>query len=135
MASSEDVMWQAVEFGTPGSLGYRVVYLDKQGRAMSPWHSIPLLTGVNKYQFLCQSPRGTWARFEAADDEEFNPLRICRVKGKPAHFAENCKWNYGMLPQTWADSALNNEDYGGIPYDGKRRLWFCIEGFEFVNLE
>ncbi|CAI5463889.1 unnamed protein product [Closterium sp. Yama58-4] len=136
--------WTTLEFGAPGTLLYRLLFLDSQYRAFSPWHEIPLFLsaypaadpkapnaippppGVQEnctfeqgLSFLCVTPRGIWANFEVADDENFNPVRLLKRNGRPAHYAENCQWNLGIFTQTWADPAAPNEDLGGMRFDGR----------------
>ncbi|GJP32700.1 hypothetical protein CLOM_g17301 [Closterium sp. NIES-68] len=136
--------WTTLEFGSPGTLLYRLLFLDSQYRAFSPWHDIPLFLsaypaadpkapsaippppGVQEscsfeqgLSFLCVTARGQWANFEVAQDENFNPVRLLKRNGRPAHYAENCQWNLGIFTQTWADPAAPNEELGGIHYDGR----------------
>ncbi|CAI7838725.1 unnamed protein product [Closterium sp. NIES-53] len=139
--------WTTMEFGAPGSLLYRLLFLDKQYRAFSPWHEIPLHAalppsacpspppahgepGLSALSFFCVTPRGTWAKFEIAQDENFTPVRVAERQpgGGPARYAENCQWNLGVLPQTWGDPRAPNEEYGGLPYDGKPVQVFDVSG-------
>ncbi|CAI7923508.1 unnamed protein product [Closterium sp. NIES-53] len=140
MSSSVAPWWTTLEVGPSGTLLYRVLFLDAQYRAFSPWHDIPL--HVSEYpsnaappsasaaagsahpppsglSFLCVTPRGTWATYEVAQDENFNPIRLAKRNAAPAHFAENCHWNLGIFTQTWADPAAANEHLSGLHYDAR----------------
>lgn len=112
-------VYQYMEFGRPGTLHYRMLFLDDTGKEVSPWHSIPLHGRDGLLTFICKSPRGTWAEYEVAEHEEYNPLRIHNRRGCPAHFAENTQWNVGFLPETYGDPDQLNEEYGGLASDGK----------------
>ncbi|GJP72264.1 hypothetical protein CLOP_g3013 [Closterium sp. NIES-67] len=141
MSSSVAPWWTTLEVGPPGTLLYRILFLDSQYRAFSPWHDIPL--HVSEYpstaaapsaaaaaaasahpppsglSFLCVTPRGTWATYEVAQDENFNPIRLAKRNAAPAHFAENCHWNMGVFTQTWADPAAANDHLSGLHYDAR----------------
>ena len=132
--------WSTLEFGAPGTLLYRLLFLDAQFRAFSPWHEISLYakssaTASTSYGFsntllnvICKTPRGLWAKLELAQEENFNPLRLCEKNNRPTHFAENSAWNIGVLPQTYADAKMQKADYGGLPYDGSQLEVFEIGG-------
>ena len=111
--------YQYMEFGRPGTLHYRMLFLDDTGKEVSPWHSIPLHGRDGLLTFICKSPIGTWAEYEVAEDEEYNPLRIRNRRGSPSHFAENTSWNVGFLPETYGDPDQLDEEYGGLALDGK----------------
>ena len=111
---------QTVEFGPPGSLQYRMIFVDPSvGEEVSPLNGVQLYQGTTQLNFICKTPRGYWAEFEAAHDEPCNPLRLRERHRGPSHFAQNARWHLGMLPQTWADGDQVNDQYGGIPYDNR----------------
>ena len=65
--------------GTPGTLGYRVHFFyrnsDGTEKQISPWHDIPLRNPDTSYNFICEIPKWTRAKFEIATDEPFNPIK------------------------------------------------------------
>lgn len=65
--------------GTPGTLGYRVHFFyrnsDGTEKQISPWHDIPLRNPDKSYNFICEIPKWTRAKFEIATDEPFNPIK------------------------------------------------------------
>lgn len=62
---------------------YRIRFYYKQAsgalKSISPWHDVPLYhTGhpdSNIYNFICEIPKWTRAKFEISTGEEFNPIR------------------------------------------------------------
>ncbi|KAG2186967.1 hypothetical protein INT44_003195, partial [Umbelopsis vinacea] len=82
----------------------------KDGKAISPFHDIPLFADADKkiFNMVVEIPRWTNAKIEIATNEYLNPLKQDTKKGK-LRFVRNCFphkgyiWNYGALPQTWED--------------------------------
>eukprot|EP00897_Mesotaenium_endlicherianum_P008758 jgi/Mesen1/7910/ME000420S07042 len=116
--------WKHIDFGAKGTLRYRMLILDKTHREVSAWHQIPLHAGQNQLHCVCKTPKGQWIRYDVAQNEHFNPIRIIELetglwKGRPAHFAENVPWNFGYLPQTFADASSPYDEYGGLPFDDR----------------
>ena len=70
---------------------------------------------VDEEACLGEDSRASGVRRESKADG----LRHRCVQGRPTHFAENAFWNVCMLPQTWADPAISNPEYGGLTYDGR----------------
>ena len=105
--------------GTPGTIEYRIRYYYKQNsgalKPISPWHDIPLHhTGhkhSNIYNFICEIPKWTRAKFEISTGEEFNPIKQ-DVKNGSLRFLKygDYYFNYGCLPQTWEDPKHFSEE-------------------------
>ena len=99
----------SVDFGTAGSLRYRMIFLDEEQKEVSSWDGIPLHSDTSKliFNFVCTTPKGTQARLRFATEEPFHPLHHIENLStrSPAHYAENVRWNYGLLPQTWTTDA------------------------------
>ncbi|GJP52106.1 hypothetical protein CLOM_g11207 [Closterium sp. NIES-68] len=143
----------SIEIGHVGTLTWRQLAVDRDLRLISWWHHVPLHSRDGLLNFVCTTPKGSWIKYEVADDEDFNPLRISQLPAtggldssstfpkavvesgrhdtnpnarynpgtryKPAHFAENTtRFSVGFLPQTYADPAQPNPDYGGLAYLG-----------------
>lgn len=114
----------SIQFGTAGSLPYRMIFLDEEQKQVSPWHGIPLHSDKSNliFNFVCTTPKGTCARLRFATEEPFHPSHHIENLStpSPAHYAENARWNYGLLPQTWTTGALTSsggfaERFGGLP--------------------
>ncbi|CAD2222856.1 inorganic pyrophosphatase [Angomonas deanei] len=117
---------------------YRVQYYFKDletnlVRQISPWHDIPLWvrdpvrtkpenTIANRYNFICEIPKWTRAKFEIATGEPFNPIKQDIKNGVPRFYKHgDMMWNYGAFPQTWESTEVVFEDgaYGdNDPIDG-----------------
>ncbi|CAI5951855.1 unnamed protein product [Closterium sp. NIES-65] len=114
----------SIEIGHVGTLTWRQLAVDRDLRLISWWHHVPLYSRDGLLNFVCATPRGSWIKYEVAQNEEFTPLRISQFPStngysKPAHFAENAtRFTLGFLPQTYADPAQPNPDYGGLAYQG-----------------
>ncbi|KAG2211468.1 hypothetical protein INT46_000292 [Mucor plumbeus] len=103
--------YRSVNVGQPFTAAHRV-YLEKDGKVISPFHDVPLYAEGNKdksvVNMVVEIPRWTNAKVEIAIGEKYNPLKQDIKKGKP-RFVRNCFpfkgyiWNYGALPQTWED--------------------------------
>ncbi|CCD13066.1 unnamed protein product [Trypanosoma congolense IL3000] len=109
------VVMREGEIYTPS---YRVRYFFRdletgEERQVSPWHDIPLYvrdlvrtkpeaTPMNRYNFVCEIPKWTRAKFEIATGEVFNPIKQDIKNGVPRFYKHgDMMWNYGALPQTW----------------------------------
>lgn len=42
------------------------MYFSESGKAISPWHDIPLSAGGNTYNFVCEIPKETSAKMECS---------------------------------------------------------------------
>jgi inorganic pyrophosphatase len=115
---SEVSNWKTIEFGSSGTLGYRMLFLDSEWNELSPWHDIPLSTTSGSFNFICTTPKGCWAEYEFAKEEPFTPIKLSSKNGEPLHYAENLRWNYGFFPQTWCKSSLHTGvELGRLPFD------------------
>ena len=74
-------------------------FQNAASNVISPWHSVPLSAGEGLFNFVCEIPRNTRAKFEVATNEAGNPIKQDSKKGKPRSYAIDILWNYGMLPQ------------------------------------
>lgn len=93
----------------------------------SPWHDIPLhvhdLVRVtpanipsNRYNFICEIPKWTRAKFEIATGEPYNPIKQDMKNGVPRFYKHgDMMWNYGAFPQSWESTAETFE--GGCKGD------------------
>jgi inorganic pyrophosphatase len=94
-------------------LEYRLNFYYKQEnqalKQISPWHDVPLFrVGTNSsaqiYNVICEIPRYTRAKFEAATGELFNPIKQDTQHGKLRYYKHgDIMFNYGFFPQTWED--------------------------------
>lgn len=115
---------------------YRINYYLKdcetgEKRQISPWHDIPLKVKdyiktfenkENKYNFICEIPKWTRAKFEIATEEKYNPIKQDIKNGVPRFYKHgDMMWNYGAFPQTWESTEYDFVDgYKGDndPVDG-----------------
>jgi inorganic pyrophosphatase len=99
--------------GSPGTLEYRLNFYYKQEskalKPISPWHDIPLYrvgsgsTG-QIYNFVCEIPKYTRAKYECSTGEVFNPIKQDTQHGKLRFYKHgDIMFNYGFFPQTWED--------------------------------
>lgn len=110
--------FKTIEFGVPGTLLHRVLFIDKlAGKEISPLHDIPLYRFEDQINFVCTTPRGSWLCVETAENEPLNPLRIQSKEHLPSHYKYNSPWNIGFFPQTWGDEELACEEFGFLPYE------------------
>lgn len=91
---------KTVQFGTKGTLQQRIFFKKNGWYDASPLHDIPLHGPDGLMYFVCTTPKGQWIKYEVGLEETHNPLRVVKNKGKPSHFAQNVKWNYGFFPQS-----------------------------------
>jgi len=89
--------------GAVGTLEYRLKFSDDSGKAISPWHDVPLSAGDGVYNAVFEIPKMTKPKMEVATKEEGNPIAQDEKKGKLRDYHGPIFWNYGMLPQTWED--------------------------------
>ncbi|ORC88600.1 acidocalcisomal pyrophosphatase [Trypanosoma theileri] len=111
---------------------YRVLFHFKdmetgETRQVSPWHDIPLYVRslvrtkpetapMNRYNFICEIPKWTRAKFEIATGEPFNPIKQDIKNGVPRFYKHgDMMWNYGAMPQTWESTDVIFE--GGVHGD------------------
>lgn len=84
------------------SMDFRI-FFSEDGKAISPWHNVPLHNADGTVNFICEIPKETKAKMEVATDEELTPIKQDTKKGKLRDYPYNINWNYGMIPQTWED--------------------------------
>lgn len=103
---------------------YRIKYYFKDMETnekwkISPWHDIPLYIKdfvrtipedipANKYNFICEIPKWTRAKFEISTREKYNPIKQDIKNGVPRFYKHgDMMWNYGAFPQTWESTEIN----------------------------
>lgn len=97
------------QVGAKNTLEYKV-YVEQDGKVVSPFHDIPLYADKenNIFNMVVEIPRWTNAKLEISKEEEMNPIIQDTKKGK-LRFVRNCFphhgyiHNYGAFPQTWED--------------------------------
>jgi inorganic pyrophosphatase len=126
------------ESGEKYTPNYRVHFYFKDMettavKKVSPWHDIPYCVrdlvrttpesvSVTRYNFICEIPKWTRAKFEISTGEAFNPIRQDMKNGVPRFYKHgDMMWNYGAFPQTWESTKI--EFFEGIcgdndPIDG-----------------
>lgn len=69
--------------GAADSEDFRVFLTDASGKAISPWHDVPLYAdeGKGTVNFFCEIPKETSAKMECATDEKTNPIKQDTKKG------------------------------------------------------
>ncbi|KAG0171187.1 Inorganic pyrophosphatase [Apophysomyces sp. BC1034] len=110
------IRYGATSLGKPYTKARRV-YIERDGKIVSPFHDIPLFANEDQtvFNMVVEIPRWTNAKIEIATGEKLNPLKQDIKKGKP-RFVRNCfpykgyVWNYGALPQTWEDPTMVNSE-------------------------
>eukprot|EP00753_Platysulcus_tardus_P015057 PLAT4750.1.p1 GENE.PLAT4750.1~~PLAT4750.1.p1 ORF type:complete len:272 (+),score=70.20 PLAT4750.1:39-854(+) len=124
LASARASVWRAS--GVFGSLQWRAHLEDGEGKPVSAIHDIPLESeaavsdGTPPSRLLhavIEVPRGTSAKMEVLDDEDWNPLAQDSTKdGRPRFYGRPSAVNYGFLPQTWEDPrpAARHEATGAL---------------------
>ncbi|KAJ7755041.1 pyrophosphatase-domain-containing protein [Mycena maculata] len=110
--------------GSPNTPDYRV-FISYNGHILSALHDIPLLPSPNSssddslarddasqltLNMVVEAPRWSSAQMVIAPSEAFAPIRQ-EMRGRRLAYVRNCFphrgfiWNYGALPQTWAEGA------------------------------
>lgn len=91
-------------------------------RQVSPWHDMPLFVRdpvrtkpehmqANRWNFICEIPKWTRAKFEIATGEAYNPIRQDIKDGVPRFYKHgDMMWNYGAMPQTWESTEVVFEE-------------------------
>ncbi|KAG7691924.1 hypothetical protein KL930_002836 [Ogataea haglerorum] len=100
------------QIGAANTLDYKV-YLEKDGKPISPFHDIPLYADESKQilNMVVEVPRWTNAKLEISKEQKLNPIIQDTKKGK-LRFVRNCFphhgyiHNYGAFPQTWEDPTV-----------------------------
>ena len=72
--------------GAADTEDFRVFLTDAAGKAVSPWHDVPLYADEAKgtVNFFCEIPKETSAKMECATDEKTNPIKQDTKKGARA---------------------------------------------------
>jgi len=97
--------------GDEGTESFRRFFLDADGREVSPWHDIPLDTDVDGEKWMVtEIPKMTKPKMEIATKEPVNPIAQDVKKGKLRDYHGPIFWNYGYLPQTWEDPAVEHPE-------------------------
>lgn len=100
--------------GSPGSLEYRVWFEHSVGgktQQISCWHDIPYKNSDGSYNFVCEIPKWTRAKFEIATGEKYNPIKQDTKNGKLRFYTYgDMFFNYGAFPQTWEDPSHISPD-------------------------
>jgi hypothetical protein len=111
------------ETGERATLQFRVNYYYKQPsgalKPLSPWHDIPLCcvgdmdNGSQLFNFICEIPKWTRAKFEIATGEIFNPIKQDVKNGALRYLRYGDQmFNYGAMPQTWEDPKHISDETG-----------------------
>jgi inorganic pyrophosphatase len=112
------------ESGEKFTPNYRVHFHFKdletgEVRLISPWHDIPLRvrdvvrtlpvdSEDNTYNFVCEIPKWTRAKFEICTRERYNPIKQDMKNGVPRFYQHgDMSWNYGAFPQTWESTSVS----------------------------
>lgn len=128
------------ESGVKYEPSYRVNYFFRnlettEIKRISPWHDIPMeirdfvrtigaTEPSNRFNFICEIPKWTRAKFEIATGEQFNPIKQDMKNGVPRFYKHgDMMWNYGAFPQTWESTEVVFE--GGVT--GDKDPIDCIE--------
>ena len=115
------------EVGQKYTLSYRVNFFFRdmettEIRQVSPWHDIPFKVRdlvrttpasipVNRYNFICEIPKWTRAKFEISTTETYNPIKQDMKNGVPRFYKHgDMMWNYGAFPQTWESTDVVFEE-------------------------
>ncbi|KAH3663827.1 hypothetical protein OGAPHI_005230 [Ogataea philodendri] len=104
------------QIGAANTLDYKV-YLEKDGKVISPFHDIPLYADETKQvlNMVVEVPRWTNAKLEISKEQKLNPIIQDTKKGK-LRFVRNCFphhgyiHNYGAFPQTWEDPTVTHPE-------------------------
>jgi inorganic pyrophosphatase len=104
------------------TLEYRLNFYYKNNnqslKPISPWHDIPLhRLGSGEqgqlFNFVCEIPKWTRAKFECATGELYNPIKQDTQHGKLRYYKHgDMMMNYGFFPPTWEDPDVTPADTG-----------------------
>ena len=98
--------FQTRQVGAANTLEYKV-YLEENGKPISPFHDIPLYANEEKtiLNMIVEVPRWTNAKLEISKDIKLNPIIQDTKKGKLRYIH-----NYGAFPQTWEDPNVTHPE-------------------------
>jgi len=96
--------------GSLNTNNYRLFFKDENGKVVSPFHDIPMLSSNDESTFhmVVEVPRWTNAKMEIDTKSKLNPIKQ-DIKNDKLRYVNNCFphhgyiWNYGAIPQTWED--------------------------------
>ncbi|KAI5150918.1 inorganic pyrophosphatase [Enteropsectra breve] len=103
-------MYSVKQVGGIYTMGFKL-YLEKDGKIISPFHDIPLYVNDGDrmvVNVVNEIPRFEMGKFEISKEDEKNPIKQDVKKGN-LRFSKNIypfygyPFNYGALPQTWED--------------------------------
>ncbi|KAJ6601415.1 inorganic diphosphatase [Mycena vulgaris] len=122
MAPADSSSYTSRSVGAPNSPEHSVFVLYN-GHVLSALHDVPLLPGSVPtssndnhddaeliLNMVVEAPRWSSAQMSVTPSEAFAPIRQKR-RGRRLAYVRNCFphrgyiWNYGALPQTWAEGA------------------------------
>lgn len=120
-----NVRWASTSKEFPRPLYFTALDPCAVKRYISPWHEIPLQPAnapAAVFNFICEIPRGSRAKFEIDTSSRYTPIIQDSTKaGLPRSYALDSIVNYGALPQTYEDPAqldpLTNAPGDGDPLD------------------
>ncbi|KAJ7150311.1 inorganic pyrophosphatase [Mycena filopes] len=128
-ANTNTNSYTARSVGAPNTPEHRV-FISYKGHTVSALHDVPLLANPNSddlvsggenttskdseltLNMVVEAPRWSNAQMALAPGEAFAPIRQAQAARKPRRrvaYVRNCFphqgyiWNYGALPQTWAE--------------------------------
>jgi inorganic pyrophosphatase len=85
------------------------LYFYHDNIKISPWHDIPLKNG-DYYNFVCEIPKWSRAKFEINTNNEYNPIVQDKENGKPRFYNwGDTLFNYGAFPKTWENPKFISE--------------------------
>ena len=89
--------FQTRQVGAANTLEYKV-YLEENGKPISPFHDIPLYANEEKtiLNMIVEVPRWTNAKLEISKDIKLNPIIQDTKKGK-LRFVRNCFPHHGYI--------------------------------------
>jgi len=99
------------EVSKPETFEYRVFFY-KDGKAISPFHDIPLWADKNQNiaHMVVEIPKGTQPKLEISKDVVLNPIKQDVKNGKLRNVALKYPFNYGAFPQTWENPTFVHPD-------------------------
>jgi inorganic pyrophosphatase len=101
------------EAGDFGTADYSMAFKE-DGKAVSPWHDMPLELDGGLYNMLTEIPKMSKEKMEVDTKAPGNPIKQDEKKGKPRLYHGPIFWNYGCLPQTWEDPNVKGDaEVGG----------------------
>lgn len=116
--SSPNSTYSTRRIAPANTLEHRV-YVEINGKPVSPFHDVPLYANAEKtiFNMVVEVPRWTNAKLEISKEEPLNPILQDTKKGK-LRFVRNCFphhgyiHNYGAFPQTWEHPGHVHQDTG-----------------------